>query len=82
MFPALPLPLSTKTELPAPYGPWMDIARELPQLITSHRLRPRVRQVWRSPSCLRSSPKPWADTAASGKPAEAAQQQRCVLSHD
>ncbi|XP_015504195.1 indoleamine 2,3-dioxygenase 2 isoform X9 [Parus major] len=32
------------TELPAPYGPWMDIARELPQLIASHQLRSRVRQ--------------------------------------
>ncbi|NXQ04433.1 I23O2 dioxygenase, partial [Vidua macroura] len=38
----LPDPL---TELPAPYGPWMDMARELPQLITSHRLRPRVHQM-------------------------------------
>ncbi|XP_015504188.1 indoleamine 2,3-dioxygenase 2 isoform X2 [Parus major] len=37
----LPDPL---TELPAPYGPWMDIARELPQLIASHQLRSRVRQ--------------------------------------
>ncbi|NWX57797.1 I23O2 dioxygenase, partial [Promerops cafer] len=38
----LPDPL---TELPAPYGPWMDIARELPQLITSHQLRSRVHQM-------------------------------------
>ncbi|NWV27890.1 I23O2 dioxygenase, partial [Origma solitaria] len=38
----LPKPL---TELPAPYGPWMDIARELPQLIASHRLRSRVHQM-------------------------------------
>ncbi|XP_068030497.1 indoleamine 2,3-dioxygenase 2-like isoform X1 [Anomalospiza imberbis] len=38
----LPDPL---TELPVPYGPWMDIARELPQLITSHRLRSRVHQM-------------------------------------
>ncbi|XP_023796545.1 indoleamine 2,3-dioxygenase 2 isoform X1 [Cyanistes caeruleus] len=38
----LPDPL---TELPAPYGPWMDIARELPQLIASHQLRSRVRQM-------------------------------------
>ncbi|KFP71353.1 Indoleamine 2,3-dioxygenase 2, partial [Acanthisitta chloris] len=34
-----------KTELPAPYGPWMEIARELPQLITSHQLRSRVHQM-------------------------------------
>ncbi|XP_031947748.1 indoleamine 2,3-dioxygenase 2 isoform X5 [Corvus moneduloides] len=38
----LPDPL---TELPAPYGPWMDIARELPQLIMSHQLRSHVHQV-------------------------------------
>ncbi|NXE09311.1 I23O2 dioxygenase, partial [Lophotis ruficrista] len=38
----LPQPL---TELPAPYGPWMEIARDLPQLITSRRLRSRVRQM-------------------------------------
>ncbi|NXB30176.1 I23O2 dioxygenase, partial [Eulacestoma nigropectus] len=38
----LPDPL---TELPAPYGPWMDIARELPQLITSHQLRLRIHQM-------------------------------------
>ncbi|NXA60773.1 I23O2 dioxygenase, partial [Mohoua ochrocephala] len=38
----LPDPL---TELPAPYGPWMDIAHELPQLIVSHRLRSRVHQM-------------------------------------
>uniref|UniRef100_A0A8C5UDK6 I23O2 dioxygenase n=1 Tax=Malurus cyaneus samueli TaxID=2593467 RepID=A0A8C5UDK6_9PASS len=33
------------TELPAPYGPWMDIARQLPQLIVSHQLRSRVHQM-------------------------------------
>ncbi|XP_058715054.1 indoleamine 2,3-dioxygenase 2-like isoform X3 [Poecile atricapillus] len=33
------------TELPAPYGPWMDIAHELPQLIASHQLRSRVHQM-------------------------------------
>ncbi|NWZ86360.1 I23O2 dioxygenase, partial [Poecile atricapillus] len=38
----LPDPL---TELPAPYGPWMDIAHELPQLIASHQLRSRVHQM-------------------------------------
>ncbi|NXY07631.1 I23O2 dioxygenase, partial [Pteruthius melanotis] len=38
----LPNPL---TELPAPYGPWMDIAHELPQLIASHQLRSRVHQM-------------------------------------
>ncbi|XP_032937286.1 indoleamine 2,3-dioxygenase 2 [Catharus ustulatus] len=38
----LPDPL---TELPAPYGPWMDLAHELPQLITSHQLRSRVHQM-------------------------------------
>ncbi|XP_035201084.1 indoleamine 2,3-dioxygenase 2 isoform X1 [Oxyura jamaicensis] len=38
----LPNPL---TELPDPYGPWMEIARELPQLIASHRLRSRVHQM-------------------------------------
>uniref|UniRef100_A0A8C3UNF1 I23O2 dioxygenase n=1 Tax=Catharus ustulatus TaxID=91951 RepID=A0A8C3UNF1_CATUS len=38
----LPDPL---TELPAPYGPWMDLAHELPQLITSHQLRSRVHQL-------------------------------------
>nr|XP_030145613.3 indoleamine 2,3-dioxygenase 2 isoform X4 [Taeniopygia guttata] len=38
----LPDPL---TELPVPYSPWMDMARELPQLITSHRLRSRVQQM-------------------------------------
>uniref|UniRef100_A0A672UGC5 Indoleamine 2,3-dioxygenase 2 n=1 Tax=Strigops habroptila TaxID=2489341 RepID=A0A672UGC5_STRHB len=40
-----PSPLSTKTELPAPYGPWMEIAHNLPQLITSHQLRSRVHQM-------------------------------------
>uniref|UniRef100_A0A8C3NQ76 Uncharacterized protein n=1 Tax=Geospiza parvula TaxID=87175 RepID=A0A8C3NQ76_GEOPR len=44
----LPDPL---TELPAPYSPWMDIARELPQLITNHQLRSRVHQL--SPQQLR-----------------------------
>ncbi|NXG09996.1 I23O2 dioxygenase, partial [Sakesphorus luctuosus] len=38
----LPDPL---TELPAPYGPWMEIAQELPQLIASHQLRSRVHQM-------------------------------------
>uniref|UniRef100_A0A8C0EUX3 I23O2 dioxygenase n=1 Tax=Bubo bubo TaxID=30461 RepID=A0A8C0EUX3_BUBBB len=38
----LPHPL---TELPAPYGPWMEIAHDLPRLITSHRLRSHVHQV-------------------------------------
>ncbi|NXO63762.1 I23O2 dioxygenase, partial [Phainopepla nitens] len=38
----LPDPL---TELPAPYGPWMDIAHELPQLLMSHQLRSRVHQM-------------------------------------
>ncbi|XP_074784466.1 indoleamine 2,3-dioxygenase 2-like [Athene noctua] len=38
----LPHPL---TELPAPYGPWMEIARDLPRLIASHRLRSHVHQM-------------------------------------
>ncbi|XP_061871750.1 indoleamine 2,3-dioxygenase 2 [Colius striatus] len=38
----LPHPL---TELPAPYGPWMEIAHDLPQLIESHQLRSRVQQM-------------------------------------
>ncbi|NXG16797.1 I23O2 dioxygenase, partial [Grallaria varia] len=38
----LPNPL---TELPVPYGPWMEIAQELPQLIASHRLRSCVHQM-------------------------------------
>ncbi|NXI47871.1 I23O2 dioxygenase, partial [Galbula dea] len=38
----LPRPL---TELPAPYSPWMEIAHNLPQLITSHQLRSRVHQM-------------------------------------
>ncbi|NXU74771.1 I23O2 dioxygenase, partial [Oreotrochilus melanogaster] len=38
----LPRPL---TELPAPYSPWMEIAHDLPQLITSHQLRSRVLQM-------------------------------------
>ncbi|NWI60721.1 I23O2 dioxygenase, partial [Calyptomena viridis] len=38
----LPDPL---TELPAPYGPWMEVAHELPQLIKSRRLRSRVQQI-------------------------------------
>ncbi|NXT28861.1 I23O2 dioxygenase, partial [Syrrhaptes paradoxus] len=33
------------TELPAPYGPWMEIAHDLPQLIASHRLRSQVHQM-------------------------------------
>ncbi|XP_042657443.1 LOW QUALITY PROTEIN: indoleamine 2,3-dioxygenase 2 [Tyto alba] len=32
------------TELPAPYGPWMAIAHDLPQLIASHQLRSQVRR--------------------------------------
>ncbi|XP_009702896.1 PREDICTED: indoleamine 2,3-dioxygenase 2-like, partial [Cariama cristata] len=38
----LPEPL---TELPAPYGPWMEIAHDLPQLIASHQLRSQVHQM-------------------------------------
>ncbi|NXD87164.1 I23O2 dioxygenase, partial [Halcyon senegalensis] len=38
----LPHPL---TELPAPYGPWMEIAHDLPQLIASRRLRSQVHQM-------------------------------------
>ncbi|NWI64992.1 I23O2 dioxygenase, partial [Todus mexicanus] len=38
----LPHPL---TELPAPYGPWMEISHDLPQLIATHRLRSRVHQM-------------------------------------
>ncbi|NXF31562.1 I23O2 dioxygenase, partial [Nyctibius bracteatus] len=38
----LPDPLA---ELPAPYGPWMEVAHDLPQLIASHRLRSRVLQM-------------------------------------
>ncbi|NWW46831.1 I23O2 dioxygenase, partial [Pedionomus torquatus] len=38
----LPNPL---TELPAPYGPWMEIARDLPQLLASRRLRSQVHQM-------------------------------------
>nr|XP_025968004.1 indoleamine 2,3-dioxygenase 2 isoform X3 [Dromaius novaehollandiae] len=38
----LPNPL---TELPAPYGPWMEIAGSLPQLIASRQLRSRLRQM-------------------------------------
>ncbi|OPJ83876.1 indoleamine 2,3-dioxygenase 2 [Patagioenas fasciata monilis] len=38
----LPDPLA---ELPAPYGPWMEVARDLPQLVASHRLRSRVHQM-------------------------------------
>ncbi|NXC97933.1 I23O2 dioxygenase, partial [Certhia familiaris] len=38
----LPDPL---TELPTAYGPWMDIAHQLPQLIESHQLRSRVHQM-------------------------------------
>ncbi|KFV16486.1 Indoleamine 2,3-dioxygenase 2, partial [Tauraco erythrolophus] len=36
---------STKTELPAPYGPWMEIAHDLPQLIASRQLRSQVHQM-------------------------------------
>ncbi|NXN32910.1 I23O2 dioxygenase, partial [Nycticryphes semicollaris] len=38
----LPDPL---TELPVPYGPWMEIAHDLPQLIASRQLRSRVHQM-------------------------------------
>ncbi|NXN71841.1 I23O2 dioxygenase, partial [Himantopus himantopus] len=38
----LPDPL---TELPAHYGPWMEIAHDLPRLITSRRLRSQVHQM-------------------------------------
>nr|XP_013802021.1 PREDICTED: indoleamine 2,3-dioxygenase 2-like [Apteryx mantelli mantelli] len=38
----LPNPLM---ELPAPYGPWMEIASSLPQLIASRQLRSRLHQV-------------------------------------
>ncbi|NXI80238.1 I23O2 dioxygenase, partial [Rhipidura dahli] len=38
----LPDPL---TELPAPYGPWMDIAHQLPRLIMNHQLRSHVHQM-------------------------------------
>lgn len=40
-----PLSSLPQAELPAPYGPWMEIARDLPQLITSRRLRARVHRV-------------------------------------
>uniref|UniRef100_A0A8C0B6S2 I23O2 dioxygenase n=1 Tax=Buteo japonicus TaxID=224669 RepID=A0A8C0B6S2_9AVES len=33
------------TELPEPYGPWMEIAHDLPQLIANHRLRSQVHQM-------------------------------------
>ncbi|KAM7080867.1 LOW QUALITY PROTEIN: indoleamine 2,3-dioxygenase 2-like [Ciconia maguari] len=33
------------TELPAPYGPWMEIAHDLPQLIASRQLRSQVHQM-------------------------------------
>ncbi|KAM6035030.1 indoleamine 2,3-dioxygenase 2 isoform 1-T1 [Theristicus caerulescens] len=39
------LPSSRPSELPAPYGPWMEIAHDLPQLIASHRLRSQVHQM-------------------------------------
>lgn len=46
---ALPICIHTpplpQAELPAPYGPWMEIAHDLPQLVTSHQLRSRVHQV-------------------------------------
>ncbi|NXG49356.1 I23O2 dioxygenase, partial [Psilopogon haemacephalus] len=38
----LPRPL---TELPAAYAPWMEIAQDLPQLISSRQLRSRVQQM-------------------------------------
>ncbi|XP_062452876.1 indoleamine 2,3-dioxygenase 2-like [Rhea pennata] len=38
----LPNPL---TELPARYGPWMEIAGSLPQLVASRQLRSRLRQM-------------------------------------
>ncbi|NWH62321.1 I23O2 dioxygenase, partial [Geococcyx californianus] len=38
----LPHPLA---ELPVPYGPWMELAHQLPQLIASHQLRSRVHQM-------------------------------------
>ncbi|XP_059586629.1 indoleamine 2,3-dioxygenase 2 isoform X1 [Alligator mississippiensis] len=34
-----------QTELPAPYGPWMDLARSLPHLIATRQLRAHVHQV-------------------------------------
>ncbi|KFQ37621.1 Indoleamine 2,3-dioxygenase 2, partial [Mesitornis unicolor] len=37
--------LSPQMELPAPYGPWMELARDLPQLIAAHQLRTRVHQM-------------------------------------
>ncbi|KFO92004.1 Indoleamine 2,3-dioxygenase 2, partial [Buceros rhinoceros silvestris] len=36
---------SSQTELPAPYGPWMEIAHDLPQLIASRHLRSQVLQM-------------------------------------
>ncbi|KYO30150.1 indoleamine 2,3-dioxygenase 2 [Alligator mississippiensis] len=33
-----------QTELPAPYGPWMDLARSLPHLIATRQLRAHVHQ--------------------------------------
>lgn len=56
-----------KTELPAPYGPWMEIARELPQLIASHRLRSRVHQVNARPLLASARPQPWSGIAVSGR---------------
>uniref|UniRef100_A0A8B9P2I2 Indoleamine 2,3-dioxygenase 2 n=1 Tax=Apteryx owenii TaxID=8824 RepID=A0A8B9P2I2_APTOW len=40
-----PLSTPTETELPAPYGLWMEIASSLPQLIASRQLRSRLHQV-------------------------------------
>ncbi|XP_071585246.1 indoleamine 2,3-dioxygenase 2 isoform X3 [Heliangelus exortis] len=39
------VPPAPAPELPAPYSPWMEIAHDLPQLITSHQLRSRVLQM-------------------------------------
>uniref|UniRef100_A0A8B9P146 I23O2 dioxygenase n=1 Tax=Apteryx owenii TaxID=8824 RepID=A0A8B9P146_APTOW len=40
-----PLSTPTETELPAPYGLWMEIASSLPQLIASRQLRSRLHQL-------------------------------------
>ncbi|NXE55629.1 I23O2 dioxygenase, partial [Casuarius casuarius] len=45
LLPLSPLSTPTETELPAPYGPWMEIAGSLPQLIASRQLRSRLRQM-------------------------------------
>ncbi|NXH11624.1 I23O2 dioxygenase, partial [Bucco capensis] len=39
------LPHPLVGELPAAYGPWMEVAQHLPQLIMSHQLRCRVHQM-------------------------------------